>query len=643
MSSPMTSPEQMNSLISAPTLDALRPVSPRVSLAYVGNLPRFQGWGWKLRLLAVAATTMTIITLASALPGRIVDLLRGDSVTPFGAGSQAAIALVATVSVLFIADQIGRSILRYIFGSRARMLSIDLRQACLSATLRVPNPVLMSLGTGNVITRMTKDIDTCVNIVMAIAVRLVLALLTIPFTFIALSFISPWFLLLGIILLVIVVPTVRTSFRAMPVVADRASSAQARRNNVLLDTISGLGTIRALRMEKWALKRVEKSSWASVQAEVDRLPVNIRLLRDGQIAYGMLIVVGIAAAWLLNHLGVITLGEASAATILLSRIEMALFNLIFFGGEIQQASTSLGRAVALAQLGEKCKISRRESSSDQSLAAAPAKPPAEAAVAGDAENETTGRSAGSYPSIHINDVSFGYPGQQPIIEHLNLTLTGGTITALVGASGAGKSTLASLIAGLLEPTSGSIALDDVDLTEADEQWVATQVSLLSQEVHIFAGPLRNDLQLARPGASDQELLAALTQVGLGEGSASWARWFTAGLDTIVGASAAKLPPEIQQQIALARVLLIDPPVLIMDEATSEAGSQTARELERSAHEAAKGRTTLIVAHRLDQAIAADRILVMRQGVIIQDGTHEQLLSRPGDYAELYRRWSANHS
>lgn len=195
------------------------------------------------------------------------------------------------------------------------------------------------------------------------------------------------------------------------------------------------------------------------------------------------------------------------------------------------------------------------------------------------------------------------------------------------------------MAGLLRPTAGTITVGDVDIAQVSDVWTARNVTLISQEVHIFSGTLRDDLRMAAPTATDGELLDALAAVGLPENGTAFRRAFPLGLDIQVGAGAVPLMPEVQQQIALARVLLRNPHVLILDEATSEAGSDQAHTLEAAAQLVTRGRTALVVAHRLDQAVVADRIIVMDAGRIIEDGRHADLVAAGGRYAQLFARWS----
>jgi ATP-binding cassette subfamily C protein len=167
-------------------------------------------------------------------------------------------------------------------------------------------------------------------------------------------------------------------------------------------------------------------------------------------------------------------------------------------------------------------------------------------------------------------------------------------------------------------------------------WWWPRLATVSQEVHVFSGTLRQDMTLAKPDATDAELLSALERVH----AHSWFDHLHAGLDTVVGSRGLQLEPVAAQQLALARILLLDPAVVVMDEATAEAGSAGAGALEDAADEVTHGRSALVVAHRLDQASRADNILVMEDGEIVERGTHDQLLARPGIYQRLWSAWSA---
>ncbi len=236
------------------------------------------------------------------------------------------------------------------------------------------------------------------------------------------------------------------------------------------------------------------------------------------------------------------------------------------------------------------------------------------------------QSIATIPTVESTDITTG----------IDLDVAAGERVALIGATGAGKTTLAKLIAGLYEPAAGEIRIGGAALDALGPEATRDAVALITQDVHVFAGTLADDLRLAADGATDDDLRAALERVG----ALPWVDALDEGLQTVVGEGGRRLSATQAQQLALARLVLRDPPIVILDEATAEAGSTGARVLERAADRALAGRTALVVAHRLTQAAAADRIVVLDAGAIVEQGTHAQLLAAGGRYATLWTAWSS---
>ncbi|MCQ9676910.1 ABC transporter ATP-binding protein [Corynebacterium sp. BF-R-2] len=586
--------------------DALAPASPKECLRFLKTLPSAPTRRGIALFFALFTVTVIMMNLVSQVLGRVVDIIQGMELPVLGTGRRAMVGALIIIALGFLVEVTGRAVARYLITATTRRLSVDLRTAALDSTLGAPVPAVMELGTGNIITRLSKDIDTVVMAMSMMGERLVLTLFMLPLTALAMVFIHPAYALLFLVVGLLLYPFIRATMRDIPTVANEVSSVEAYRNNVLLDTIRALETLRQFSLKDWAHTRMERYSWDTVQAWGDKVPLINRVLGQGSLAFGVLLLGSVAMSVPMVMAGWVTQGQAASAVLLVMRLEVHVFNILFFAGEIQHSVTSLGRAVALATLD---------------------------AAAGAERHKDTPHLTHA-PTITMMNLSYNYPGGAPVLRDVSLTLTAGTTTALVGTSGAGKSTLASLVAGLQYPTQGSICLDGIDTSTVPNTWITEHVALITQDVHLFSGTLRSDLLLAKPGASDEELWAALHTVGLTEHS----RWLPKGLDTLIGAGHEDLGAEAEQQLSLARMILRQPPVLIMDEATSEAGSEHAEVLEHAAKAVTEGRTALVVAHRLDQAREADRIIVMEQGQIVEDGTHADLMALGGRYAKAYAQW-----
>lgn len=295
--------------------------------------------------------------------------------------------------------------------------------------------------------------------------------------------------------------------------------------------------------------------------------------------------------------GEVTPGAVTAAALLFQRIIGPIQGLVYVMDDFQDALTSLGRIVGVIKhpQEESANLKHRQALRPGVL-------------------------------VGIRDMDFAYPQGHHVLKSIDLEIIAGETVAVVGATGSGKSTLAALIAGVYGPSQGEVkrSIDTADIYS------------LSQETHVFMGTVRENLTLAQPAATDEEIMQAL----LATGAYSFVMTLPEGLDTEVGHGARRLEPSQAQHLALARLSLLDPPLVILDEATAEADSADAEALDRASAVITKKNAAFVIAHRLSQAARSDRIVVMDAGRIIESGSHENLLEAEGRYAELWRAWTA---
>ena len=233
-------------------------------------------------------------------------------------------------------------------------------------------------------------------------------------------------------------------------------------------------------------------------------------------------------------------------------------------------------------------------------------------------------------NIRYNKASFGYRESKAIVNDLSIDIRAGETVAFVGPSGAGKTTICALLPRFYEVTSGSITIDDIDIRDMSLRSLRNHIGIVSQDVFLFAGSLRENIAYGRLDASEDDIVEAARKARLESVIADLPQ----GLDTVVGERGVKLSGGQKQRLAIARIFLKNPPILILDEATSALDTETERAIQQSLAELSKGRTTLVIAHRLATITQADRILVVNEGAIVEDGSHSELLSKNGLYSRL---------
>ncbi|WP_328616393.1 ABC transporter ATP-binding protein/permease [Amycolatopsis sp. NBC_00355] len=554
---------------------------------------------------AAAFTTLVVATaiglLTAPLLGRVVDLVASkqpasEIVTPVVALVLVALAQAVTTALgVSMVSRLGETILA------------ELRERFVERALGLPLEQLERAGSGDLTARVTNDVSVVAEGVREALPELGRSVLTVVLTLGALAVLDWRFFLAALIAVPIQLWTVRWYVpRAKPLYASQREAVGAQQQQ-LLDTIGGAKTVRAFSMGDAHIERVRKRSDSAVELALRGIRLVTRFYARLNLAEFVGLSAILAMGFLLVGADAVTVGVATAAALYFHSLFGPITTALALVDDAQAAAASLARLIGVADLPPEARPAR------------PARPV-------DA-------------SVKTSDIGYSYVDGHPVLRGIDLDVAPGERVALVGASGAGKTTLAKLIAGIHRPGSGSVTLGGVALDELGPEATRRTVALISQEVHVFAGPLAEDLRLARPSASDDDLRTALTKVG----ALSWAEALPEGLATVVGEGGHQLTVTQAQQLALVRLVLADPPIAILDEATAEAGSAGSRVLESAAAAALEGRTALVVAHRLTQAAASDRIVVLDAGAVVESGTHDELVAADGQYAKLWAAWSGQRA
>ncbi|MFI7597371.1 ABC transporter ATP-binding protein [Actinoplanes sp. NPDC049681] len=539
-------------------------------------------------VLAAAAAIVPVYAL-----GVLVDRVRS------GAGAPAVVSISIVIVVAALAGGGATGLSAYLIGGLGARILADLRESTMATALRLPALVLHRAGRGDLLSRVGADIAAIGRAVSDVLPQMISAFLLGVLSLAAMAGIDWRLGLAGAVAVPFYLLALRWYLpRSAPRYA-RERAAVAERSQLLVESMQGLRTVHAYRWEDRRLREIDGASAKARDISVDVFTLFTRFVGRVNRAEFLGLTAILVVGFLLVRDGAVTVGETSAAALLFHRLFNPVSMLLYTFDELQAAGASLARLVGVLRMPvEEPSVGR---------------PPADSALT-------------------LENVGFSYDGVTPVLRDVSLRVAPEERVALVGSTGAGKTTAASIAAGILRPGSGSARVGGVPVTDLP----ARTVAVVSQETHVVAGPLVEDLRLARPGADVAEVEAALATVGALE----WVRALPEGLSTVVGDGGHDLTAARAQQLALARLVLLDPAVVVLDEATAEAGSAGARELEEAAAAALRGRTGLVVAHRLTQAAAADRVIVLEQGSIVECGSHAELLAAGGRYAQLWAAWES---
>jgi subfamily B ATP-binding cassette protein MsbA len=252
------------------------------------------------------------------------------------------------------------------------------------------------------------------------------------------------------------------------------------------------------------------------------------------------------------------------------------------------------------------------------------------------ENKVPGRTVKMLPihgTVQFENVDFAYDADKPVLHEVNFKAEPGTVTALVGSSGSGKSTMISLLCAFHTPTKGRVVVDDVDIAHVDLNTFRSQLGVVLQDSFLFDGTIRENILFSKPEATEEQFLFACRTARVDE----FAERFPDAYDTIVGERGVKLSGGQRQRLSIARALLAEPRILILDEATSSLDSESEAMIQAGLNQLMQGRTTFVIAHRLSTIRRADQILVVEQGRIVERGNHAELFAMGGRYYDLYTR------
>ncbi len=556
---------------------------------------------WPRRNLVFIGLGLIVIKSLSGLilPWQSKVLL--DEVIPNKDYSQLYI-LIAIVLAAILVQAVSSFLLTRILSVQAQYLISELRAQVQKKVLSLPISFFDNTKSGALVSRIMNDVEGVRNLIGTGLVQLVGGSFTAIVSLVILIKINPWMTLFVFVPLSIFGYIALRAFKYIRPIFRTRGKINAEVTGRLTETLAGVRVVKAFNAEQQEQVVFEKG--------VDKLYQNVKksLTATAFMTSASTFLIGVATTGIMGIggyymiKGEMTTGDFLFFTLILGFMIAPIVQMSNIGSQLTEALAGLDRTEELMNM------TAEEDNQQRTIAL----------------KELEG-------SIEFSDVSFSYEAGKEVLHNINFTAPAGTVTALVGSSGSGKSTIAGLSASFLTPKSGKVTIDNQDLSKVKLSTYRQYLGVVLQDEFLFEGTIRENILFPRPNATETELQNAVKAAYVNE----FTERFDDGLDTLIGERGVKLSGGQRQRLAIARAILANPKIIILDEATSSLDTESEALIQKSLSELIKNRTTIVIAHRLSTIKKADQILVIEAGNIVERGNHEQLIALQGRYHDLY--------
>ena len=564
---------------------------------------------WKQMALVFACIVVASVCslFPSILTGSIIDVLTGKNLGGWiGEGISALIRLILVSLALHFASNligVGQS---YLNNWIAQHISYDMRNQMYSHLQKMSQRFFTSANQGDIITRMTSDISGVESVVSNTFASILSNTITLVVALIAM-FQKNWILaLVGIVVVPLFTLPTRMAGKTRWKLAGKAQECNDEINGILNETLSVSGQllVKLFGREKAEYKRYEEANGRMIRLRIREQMAGrwFFMLLSTLMTIGPMLLYLVGGILMMKYDSSLSVGDITVLVALLNRMYGPVNSLLNVQVDWIRSMAMFTRIFEYYDM--KPEIDDRP----------------------DAKELTNAKG-----EIRFDHVYFSYDGERQILKDISFTLKSGDCVAIVGPSGSGKSTIVNLIPRLWDVSEGSVTFDGRDVREWTLHSLRDEVGVVTQETYLFNGTIRENLLYAKPEATEEEMIRACQQANIYD----FIEKQPEGLDTMVGNRGLKLSGGEKQRISIARALLKDPALLIFDEATSALDSISEAAIQAAINPLIEERTSILIAHRLSTILAADEILVVRDGMIVERGTHRELVHAGGTYQELY--------